>query len=446
MKRIMLAAVNSGSGKTTVTCALLQYLVNNGVDAVSFKCGPDYIDTMFHKSVIGAPSYNLDSFFMDDNTIKFLLNRNSADISIIEGVMGFYDGINFTEHASSYEISEITETPVILIMNCKSMANSAAAVIKGFLEYRPNRICGVIFNQVSMATYLRLKPICESLGIKPLGYLPFYENAKLENRYLGLVTAAEVNDLKAKLQKLAKMASETLDIDGILDMADDAPLEYTDLTEKKIADVRVAVARDVAFCFYYEDNLRLLKELGAELVEFSPLADKSLPEGIDGLFLGGGYPEIYAEVLAENKEMLAEIKSVIEGGIPCIAECGGFMYLHEKIRDVTGQEYKMAGVIKGACFKKEHLQRFGYLELTANRDSVLCEKGGKIRAHEFHYYDSDSNGDGFDAVKSGKEWKCINVRDNLVAGFPHMNFYANVDFAKSFIRKCGDRKNADKRT
>ncbi len=441
MKKIMIAGASSGSGKTTVVCALLEYLISRGVKVSSFKCGPDYIDTMFHKEVIGAPSYNLDSYFMDAGTLKYLFRKNSADISVIEGVMGFYDGINFTEKASSYEISEITETPVILVINAKGTANSVGALIRGFLNYHKNNIKGVIFNQVNASVYERLKPVCEAEGVKALGYLPPTGAARFESRYLGLVTAAEVKDLKARLQNLAELASKTLDIDGIMETAAEERVEPR--AEPEIREkVRIGVARDRAFCFYYEDNLSLLRELGAQIVEFSPINDGSLPENIDGLILGGGYPELYAEILSANKPMLEAVKKAVANGLPCIAECGGFMYLHEGLSDVTGKRYEMVGAIKGDAFKTERLQRFGYIEMEAERDNIFCKKGGKIRAHEFHYCDSENNGSDFTARKNGREWGCAHADETLFAGYPHIHFYANKDFAKSFMKQCEKRKNS----
>lgn len=440
MKKIMIAGISSNSGKTTIICALLQYLVNCGLNVTSFKCGPDYIDTMFHKEVIGAPTYNLDSYFMDEGTLKYLFEKNSGDISVIEGVMGFYDGINYTERASSYEISEITDTPVILVVNAKGMGNSVAAAIKGFLDYRKNNIKGVIFNCVSALVYKRLKTVCAEIGIKPLGYFPFCEQARLESRYLGLVTAAEINDLKERLAVLADTAAQTLDIEGILELA--AESKKTVGIEKTSAEpkVKIAVARDKAFCFYYEDNLDLLRELGAEIVEFSPMADEKLPEGIDGMIIGGGYPELYTELLSKNISMKNSVMDAIKSGLPCIAECGGFMYLHEGMCDITGQRYEMVGAIEGECAKTERLQRFGYIEMEAAADNIFCKKGGKIRAHEFHYYDSENNGADFIARKNNIEWGCAHANENLYAGYPHIHFYANKEFAESFIEHCEKRK------
>lgn len=438
MKRIMIAGTNSGCGKTTVTCALLKALVNRGENVSSFKCGPDYIDPMFHRVVIGTSSYNLDSFFFDENTLKYLFAKHSLDISVIEGVMGFYDGMDFTDRASSHEVSAITDTPVVLVVNAKGIGNSAGAIIKGFLDYSKSNIKGVIFNGITHMTYERMKKLCEGLKIKALGYFPYVESASIESRHLGLVTAAEIDDIKERLDLLAKTAEECLDIDGILELCSESRIKYSPVKAEKIADVKIAVAEDRAFCFYYRDSLELLEELGAELVYFSPMSDKELPEGINGLILGGGYPELYAEELEDNISMRKSIRGAVLQNIPCIAECGGFMYLHEHMGDFKNKEHEGVGVIPGGCRKLDTLQNFGYMTMTAQKDTLLCLRGESIRAHEFHYFGSDSNGDAFVAEKKGRSWQCVVAEGNLFAGFPHIDFYANPEFAKRFIRKCAD--------
>lgn len=438
MKRIMIAGTKSGCGKTTVTCALLKALVNRGKKVASFKCGPDYIDPMFHRVVIGTSSYNLDSYFFDENTLKYLFAKHSLDISVIEGVMGFYDGLEFTDSASSHEISVITDTPVVLVVNAKGIGNSVGAVIKGFLDYSKSNIKGVIFNGVTHMTYERMKKLCEGLKVKPLGYFPYTESAAIESRHLGLVTAAEIDDIKERMEQLARTAEECLDIDGILELCSESRIKYSPVVFDKIADVRIAVTDDRAFCFHYRESLELLEELGAELVYFSPLADKKLPDGINGLILSGGYPELYAAELEENKAMRESIRSVILKNIPCMAECGGFMYLHEHMGDYKNKEYDGVGVIPGGCRMLDSLQNFGYIKMTAQKDNLLCKRGESIRAHEFHYFCSDANGDAFVAEKGSRSWRCVVAEGNLFAGFPHINFYANPEFAKNFIRKCAD--------
>ncbi|MBQ3471552.1 MAG: cobyrinate a,c-diamide synthase, partial [Clostridia bacterium] len=293
MKRIMIAGTHSGCGKTTVTCAVLQALKNRSLNVSSFKCGPDYIDPMFQKTVIGADAYNLDSFLMTDETIKYLLQKNSRDINIIEGVMGFYDGLGFTERGSTYELSEITETPVILVVDCRGKSLSAIAEIKGFKEFKSNKITGVIFNNLPEKLYPDMARECEKTGLEPLGFMPTVKGAEIGSRHLGLVTAEEIGDIKEKINLLAKQAEQTIDINRILELAECGDTKTEISPADKIADVKIAVARDRAFCFYYEDNLNLLRELGAEIAYFSPLNNDAVPE-CDGLILGGGYPELYA--------------------------------------------------------------------------------------------------------------------------------------------------------
>lgn len=438
MKRIMIAGTNSGCGKTTVTCAILQALKNRGVDVSSFKCGPDYIDPMFHKTIIGAPSYNLDSFLTDENTVNYLLHKNGGRVSVIEGVMGFYDGLSFTEKGSSHEISEITKTPVALVVNCRGMSLSSAAVLQGFKNFKDNNIKGVIFNNLSEKLYMSMAEECRKIGITPLGFMPYISDSALESRHLGLVTAQEVLDIKSKMQILAKYAEKYIDLDALLALSECGDTKYNDISIPKIGDIKIAIARDRAFCFYYEDNLDLLRSMGAKLVEFSPLANEKVPL-CDGMILGGGYPELYADILEKNTVTLKSVKENIENGMPCLAECGGFMYLHKTL-DNGERTYKMAGVIDGVCRKTDKLQRFGYMEMTAEEDNILCKKGGKIKAREFHYFESDCCGSGFTARKDASEWKCVNTSKNLFAGFPHIHFWSDINFAENFIRSCEEYK------
>ena len=439
--RVVIAGTGSGCGKTTVSCAVLQALVNRGLNTGAFKCGPDYIDTMFHSKIIGTQSSNLDSFFFDENTLKYLLIKNAKDrnISVIEGVMGFYDGIGLcSEKASTYEISQITQSPVILVVDAKGAALSVLAVIQGFLSFAfDNRICGVILNRCSSGAYKMLAPEIERRfdnKIIPLGFFPKMPDCAIESRHLGLVTAAEIKDLKDKTERLAKQAEETVDIDRILKLAHDAgDIEAEEIRLPKFSEkIRLAVAKDDAFCFYYNDNLRLLEELGAEIAPFSPICDTALPSDIHGLYFGGGYPELYTDKLSKNKKMLDSVKRAIQNKTPCIAECGGFMYLTEYI----GQ-YPMVGYLKGKCFDNKKLTRFGYITLKAKENNMLCARDEKIAAHEFHYWDAELSGDGFRAEKTaGRSWDCVYATDTLYAGFPHFHFYANTNFAVNFYEAC----------
>lgn len=515
--RIMVAAAGSGSGKTTVTCGLLQAFVLRGIRTTSFKCGPDYIDPMFHTEVLGVPSRNLDLFFTDEETTRFLFcraaeqafekgeksaaqvdaaqssssssssgsgsNSSSRSVSgseaaaqshlaVIEGVMGYYDGLAaISTEASSYDLARVTETPAVLLVDCKGKSVSILAEIKGFLEYREDSgIAGVILNRLSPMLYPDLKKMIEEeLNVKVYGYLPVMKDCGLESRHLGLITAKEVGNLREIVTKLARQMEETVDLDGLYALGEGVP-ELTrseaaaqvfpamsDPAEKKneasrtTERLRIGVAQDKAFCFYYRDNLDLLEELGAELVPFSPLSDGALPENLQGLIFGGGYPELYLERLSENWPIMEEIRFALEDGMPCLAECGGFMYLHEWIVDEKENRWPMVGAVEGESYPTGKLGRFGYIELTALRDTLLCKEGETLRGHEFHYWDSTNTGDCFRARKPlrSRSWDCIladgkKAKGNLFAGYPHIHFYSNPKAAPRFIDSCRGWRNGGK--
>ena len=441
MPRFMISATGSGCGKTTITCGILKALMNKGLKVAAFKSGPDYIDPMFHSKVIGAKSRNLDVFMLGKETVKFLAAKNAGDVdvSVFEGAMGFYDGMGKTAEASAYDLARTCDVPVILIVNGKGAALSIAAQIKGFKEFRKDsHIVGAILNNVNPMSYAYYKDVIEAeSGVKLLGYFPVLEGCNFESRHLGLVTAEEIGDLQVIVERLAQQAEKSLDLESLLELANSAPaLEYIPQNMEALGKVKLAIAQDKAFCFYYQDALDLLGELGAELVPFSPITDKHLPE-CDGLVLGGGYPELYAEQLAENTILLAEIKTALGNGLPCFAECGGFMYLLERYVDEAAT-YNWVGAIAGETFMTKKLNRFGYIELTAQEDNVLCKAGEQINGHEFHYSDSNKNGEGFLARKaSGKgEWSCANVSDTLYAGYPHIHLWGNPEFARNFVKAC----------
>ncbi len=436
--RVLLAGTNSGCGKTTVTCAVLQALTDRGLKVGAFKCGPDYIDPMFHSRIIGAKSANLDSFFFPENTLRYLLAKNAAgcDVSVLEGVMGYYDGLALdSSRASSYETAVLTASPAVLVVNAAGAAQSILAVIQGFFRYQPeNWIRGVILNQCSPMTYPGLaKAIRERLGLQALGFLPPMPQCRLESRHLGLVTASEVAGLREKMQRLARQAEKTLDLNGLLALAKTAPpVSCREVSFPSRGRARIGVARDKAFCFYYGDNLDALREMGGEIVEFSPLEDTTLPENLDGLYLGGGYPELYTRQLSENTGMRASLRAALCRGLPCIAECGGFMYLTEAIAGMP-----MVGFLPGECYDTGKLTRFGYVTLTAQTDNLLGKAGSFIPGHEFHRWDCTETGKDFTARKeSGRSWPCVVANQRLYAGFPHFHFYANPDFARNFYEAC----------
>nr|WP_294525341.1 cobyrinate a,c-diamide synthase [uncultured Blautia sp.] len=453
--RILFAAGASGSGKTLITCGFLQVLVNRGIKAASFKCGPDYIDPMFHSRVIGTKSRNLDTFFTCPDVTRYLLMENAkdCDLAVMEGVMGYYDGVaGTTTKASAYDLADLTDTPVILIVNSRGMSVSLAAYIKGFLEYKKNsHIKGVIFNQMSPMLYPRMKKLAEEqLGIQVLGYVPKVEDCLIESRHLGLILPEEIPGLKERLYKLSQILSDTLDIDGILRLAGEASEIRTSDDLKKVdpafglsipkekKKLRIGLAKDEAFCFFYEDNFRILKQMGAKLVPFSPIHDRKLPEDIQGLLLYGGYPELYGRQLEENQEMRLQIREAIQDNMPVLAECGGFMYLHQQMEGMDGKLYQMAGVIDGKAYRTPRLTRFGYITLT-QKQAVLGSKDlGQIPAHEFHYFDSENCGEAFHAAKpeSTRGWECIWGSECMLAGFPHLYYYGNPRIPQAFLEKC----------
>lgn len=439
MKKIMIAGTNSGCGKTTVACAVMRAFVNRGMKTASFKCGPDYIDPMFHGRITGTEPHNLDGFFCSMDMLNYLLEHygNKADISVIEGVMGYYDGSEMS--ASSYETALATNTPVILVINARGMGISMGAVMKGFLSFRePSGIIGFIFDRLPDSQVSTAKKLCEEMEVKYFGRLLNDSSYSIDSRHLGLVTAAEITDLKEKADRLAQCAEENILLDDILSAAETEMPYYEKPTLPHYhTDIKIAVADDNAFCFHYSENYDLLRSLGAEIIPFSPLSDSCFPES-DGMILCGGYPELYADKLFSNKKMLSEIKDKIISGMPCIAECGGFMYLHSEFMDKSGKHYKGVGVIDGECRQTEKLQHFGYVDLIAEKNNLLCTEGECIHAHEFHYSVSTSEGDTFTAKKPNKDmsWKCVNGNDNLYAGYPHMYFYSCPEAAVSFIIQC----------
>ncbi len=449
MARFMIAGTGSGCGKTTLTAAILQALVDRSCSPASYKCGPDYIDTMYHTRITGRPARNLDSFLCPPDALRRFLLRGEAEtgLAVIEGVMGFYDGIGGTSQASSCEISLQTETPVLLALRPKGTALSLAAVVQGFRGFQENRIAGLLLNGVSKGMYAFYKKILEEqTGLPVYGYLPELPEASFESRHLGLYTAGELADFQEKMRILSDAAKESLDLDGILALARTAPaLDLSDQMEPwPVPDVRIGIARDAAFCFYYADGLEALCRAGAELVPFSPLEDAGLPEGISGLYIGGGYPELYAEALSANQAMRHAISAAAADGMPVVAECGGFLYLQNSLdhlqrspemEEPASLPLPMCGVVPGHAAMTRKLVRFGYCILEAQRDNLLCRAGERLHAHEFHYADSDCCGTDFLAqrAKGGEKWSCIHAGETWWIGFPHIHFGGNPKAAYRFI-------------
>lgn len=454
IRRIMIAAPKSGSGKTTVTCALLQTLKNAGERPVSFKCGPDYIDPMFHEKVLGIPSYNLDTFFTGGELTGKLFAghvlEEKAGCAVMEGVMGVYDGLGgIREEGSSYHLAVTTGTPIVLVADVKGMGRSILPFLAGFLQYdKAHMIRGVILNRISGGYYETIKPLVEEeLHLPVMGFLPERESYRIESRHLGLVMPDESDGMKERLAEIAREFERTVPVPALMKIAESAgemgesgePVPSEQKRQEKCdADSRpiIAVARDEAFCFYYRDNLQMLEKYGAEIRYFSPLHDENIPEGCSGLLIGGGYPELHAEKLSRNKAMRMAIKKAVESGMPTVAECGGFMYLHETLIDREETHHEMAGVIRGKCFDTGRSVRFGYVEIEEKKSNFL-PPGEKIKGHEFHYYDSTGNGEDALAVKplTGKSYPCILETENGWMGFPHLYYPSNPAFAERFVKK-----------
>ncbi len=451
----MIAAPKSGSGKTMITCALLQLLKDSGKNVLSYKCGPDYIDPMFHKKVLGVPSKNLDTFFTDEKTTVqlFLDERADGDFAVLEGVMGLYDGLGgIYEQGSSYHLAKVTQTPIILVVDAKGMGKSVLALIAGFLQYDTQHLIkGVLLNRMSKGYYDIIKPLIEKeLSVKVVGYFPEQKDIRLESRHLGLVMPDELADIKEQLDELAGRLKKTIDLDMLLDIAAEVEeiTKTTNTEQMQIQNqnnkINIAVAMDEAFCFYYEDNLRLLEKCGAKLQYFSPLHDTKLPDNCDALLLGGGYPELYAKELSENLSMRNSIKTAFKTGLPTVAECGGFMYLHTYIHNICEEDadaqnyvFGMTGALDSECHFKGKLVRFGYIEL-AEKHSNFLPPNEKIKAHEFHYYDSTDNGADCIATKPAtcRSYDCVISKDNYWLGFPHLYYPSNPHFAESLVRKA----------
>ena len=434
VNRILISAFGSGSGKTTFTMGLLRLLQKKGLKVSSYKCGPDYIDTMFHTKALNIPARNIDLFLSSENTVKNILS-DTEDIAVIEGVMGFYDGIAFTSDASAYNISMVTDTPVIIIVDAKGQSATLKALISGMLNYKKNNIKGIILNRATKSSYPVYKNMIESeLNVQVLGYISEMADCTLKSRHLGLITADEMADIENIIEKIACQLEICIDLDNLLKIAENTPdLEYDKQEINLIGKCRIGVAKDNAFCFYYADNLKVLEKMGAEIIYFSPLSDKELPENLDGLIFYGGYPELYAEKLSANKSFISSLQKAYNNKIPLIAECGGFMYISQSI-----DNFEMASLIKGNCKMTTKLQNFGYVNVFANKDSMLLKKGENVPAHEFHYsiIDEEYNDCIMRKPKSSRSWQGVLLLDHVYAGYPHLYFLSNLKLAERFIIKA----------
>ena len=461
MHGFLIAAPQSGSGKTTVSLAIMAALTRRGLRVAPFKCGPDFIDPGYHHLVTGRPSINLDGWMCPADFVRetWSLHTTDADVAVIEGVMGLFDGIGASpREGSSAQIAAITGAPVVLVVNARGMAASAAALVKGFAEFAPDvRLAGVIFNNVGSQSHMELLRQAMSEGLPDVvvfGCIPRDESLGISSRHLGLVTA-EDNPLPAEfVERLAEMAEGCLELDGLARLSFDSPrlrsvdggqsADSTRLLDPKGGPqsgvepvVRIAVARDAAFCFCYADNLRLLREAGAEIVLFSPLTDGGLPEDIAGIYLPGGYPELHAERLSSNIGMQRAIMSSIEADMPVYAECGGLIYLSEGL--------EAAGDFVGAFPARARMlakrKALGYRQVESCSESVIGPAGTVARGHEFHYSELGLLPDGIDRLyrvtRQGRELADEGYRNrNCLASYIHLHFGSNSAIASNFVSAC----------
>ena len=435
----MLAAMHSGAGKTVMSCALMAALKARGYDVRAFKCGPDYIDPMFHSRVIGVESRNLDLFLQGEAGVcRSLARAGDGEFAVLEAAMGYYDGLGGTDTASAWALSRLTKTPVLLVVKPGGSSLTLAAQICGLRDFRPDSaLAGILLNACTERRYQALRASLEAeTGLPVLGFLPPTPEARIESRHLGLLTAGEIADLNGRFRVLAAQLERSVELDRLLALAsadDPAPVPQP----LRAPRCRIALARDEAFCFVYRDSLDALRGAGAELVEFSPLRDAGLPEDADGLYLPGGYPELYARTLSFNRTMRESVRRAVADGLPTVAECGGFLYLQESLEDENGNAFPMCGALPGRGYKTGALCRFGYETLYAAEDSLLFRAGERIPAHEFHHWDSTANGGALLAEKAdGSTFACGVVSDSLYAAFPHLHLDGGARLAERFVKAC----------
>lgn len=454
MKSIIIASNSSGGGKTTFTLGFMKALKNRNLEVQGYKVGPDYIDPAFHKEVTQKASRNLDSYLMGEEGVVRNYLEGKGDVGVIEGVMGLYDGIGIDDKASTYEISKLLgNMPIVLVLSPKGQGASICAEVEGFKNYKNANIAGVVLNSVSEKYYKLLKyAIEENCKVKVFGYLPKDEKISLSSRHLGLVQSMEIINLQEKLNICGKLIEEYVDIDGIIDKMQEfrgkAKTNEDNKNEEKF--LRIGVALDKAFSFYYKDNLEYLEGLG-EVIYFSPINDKALPKNLDFLYIGGGYPEVFKEELENNYAMRSSIKKALDKGLKCYAECGGLMYL---TKSIDGAE--MVGFFNGNSEMTKRLQNFGYCKVKVNKkyfdkfldaalnasnknEDIIQEEYFEINAHEFHKSQVNLEENKVYKVEKTQydgeviKWQCGYIKGNTLAGYAHINFQSNIEFAKKII-------------
>ncbi|PWK14826.1 cobyrinate a,c-diamide synthase [Tumebacillus permanentifrigoris] len=444
--RLAIGGTGSGVGKTTLTLGLLAAFKRRGLTVQGFKVGPDYIDPTYHTAVTGRPSRNLDTWMTTPEIMRevFLRGSRGADLSIIEGVMGYYDGKDpRSNQGSTAQVSMLLQAPTILLVNIASMARSAAAIVKGFCTLTEGvPIAGVVANQAGSAGHINLvrTAIEQDCGVPLLGGFTRRTDIEIPERHLGLIPAVERGELAPLFAKLADLVEEHIDLDEILEIARSAPALQAPPTphlfghDRPPSRAKIAVARDAAFNFYYAENLELLEQVGAELHYFSPLAGESIPVDADALYLGGGFPEEFARELHDHAQVRADFRNRITAGLPTLAECGGYMYLCNTITDRAGASYEMVGLIPSDVQMQDRLAALGYREAAAATPHFLLPLGEQVRGHEFHYStatEAPHKAYVTQGMRGQKEegYTC----ENLVAGYTHLYFPSNPEVPKRFV-------------
>lgn len=440
MRSIIISSNSSGGGKTTVTLGLMKALIKKGYKVQGYKVGPDYIDPAFHSHVTENSSRNLDLYLMGEDGVKAAYSRGKGDLGVIEGVMGLYDGKGIDTKYSTAHLSNVLNLPVILVLTPKAQSATLCAEIMGILNYEKINIVGVIFNKVSESYYKLLKILVEeNCGLKVFGYVPKEEKLELKSRHLGLIQSSEIKDLEEKIDRCSELILKYVDVENLINHFKEIE-KYKDDFYLENKNLNIGIPYDRAFSFYYKENIELLENIG-NIKYFSPMNDKKLPEHLDFLYIGGGYPEIFINELRENKSMLNSINKALNDELSCYAECGGLMYLTESIEDLDGDYKKTVGFFKGKCHMTKRLQNFGYAEIEVGKENKILPKGLKINCHEFHKSYVDLKEDKIYELtkdvydRSKRNWQCGYTKNNTLGAYGHVHFFGNMEFIKNLINR-----------
>lgn len=446
LPRVVIAGVKSGVGKTSIATGIMAALTQKGLKVQGFKVGPDYIDPTYHAAATGRPSRNLDSFLMPPEAVLECFARASryADVAVVEGVMGLFDGKELSGRHSTAEMARLLKAPVLLVVDVSSMGQSAAALVEGYRRFDPRvKVAGVILNRVAGERHLRMvrEAVERRAGLPVVGALMREELVPLPQRHLGLVPAVERGELAEAVKRLGEVVGSRLDLERIMELAREAgpfPVKESGVFPRETgrSRVRIGIARDAAFHFYYQDSLELLEAYGAELVAFSPLEDRALPRGIAGVYIGGGFPELFLKQLVENHELIHSLRAAAAAGLPIYAECGGLMYLCQEVQDAEGQAWPMVGLIPAVCRMEKRLVAMGYRTALCLRPNLLLPAGGKIRGHEFHYSRLECRLIPFPWAYLLEGAQEGYAQGNLLATYLHVHFVGCPEAAQNFIRRC----------